>query len=136
MGEDLYANINQGKRSGLYRYRDGVAERIAEYRGVGEHGPHGLALGPDGKLYLVHGNMTRPPVGTSPTSPYRNYQEDILLRQEDPRGHAHGVRVPAGTVLRCDLDGQGFEIVAGGMRNSYDIAFAPNGELFAFDSDM
>jgi hypothetical protein len=29
-----------------------------------------------------------------------------------------------------------WEIVAGGMRNSYDIAFAPNGELFSYDSDM
>ncbi|MBW3574293.1 MAG: PQQ-dependent sugar dehydrogenase [Actinobacteria bacterium] len=36
-----------------------------------------------------------------------------------------------GSVLRCDSDGSGLELVAWGLRNPYGIAFAPDGRLFA-----
>lgn len=143
----LYASVNEtpDQRGGLHRLRDTdgdgqfeTHEVLADYPAKGEHGPHGLALGPDGMIYTVHGNHT-PLVSKvdRESSPYRNWAEDQLLpRLWDPRGHANGVLAPAGTVLRTDRDGEMWEVVAGGLRNSYDIAFAPNGELFTYDSDM
>ena len=35
-----------------------------------------------------------------------------------------------------DRDGKNCELYAAGMRNTYDFAFNPDGELFGFDSDM
>jgi glucose/arabinose dehydrogenase len=36
-----------------------------------------------------------------------------------------------GSVLRCNPDGSGLELVAWGLRNPYGIAFTPDGRLFA-----
>lgn len=142
--DDLYATVNQGNEPGLYRARDrdgdgdyDECERLAAFGGAGEHGPHGLRLGPDGWIYTVHGNMTELPRSLAEGSPLRHYGEDLLATREwDPRGHAHGVLAPAGRVLRTDRDGRNWQLFAGGMRNAYDIAFGPEGELFTFDSDM
>ena len=42
---------------------------------------------------------------------------------------------PSGWVMRISLDGKQRELVSVGLRNSYDLAFDPLGELFTFDSD-
>jgi hypothetical protein len=145
--DSLYASVNEtpDRRGGLHRLRDSDGdgqyeqhEVLADYPGKGEHGPHGLVLGPDGLIYTVHGNHT-PLVSKvdKERSPFRNWGEDLVLpRLWDPRGHAVGIMTPGGTVLRTDKDGERWEVIAGGLRNSYDIAFAPNGELFTYDSDM
>ena len=39
-------------------------------------------------------------------------------------------------MLRVSQTGERVELVAGGLRNVYDLAFDPDGELFAHDSDM
>jgi putative heme-binding domain-containing protein len=104
---------------------------------MGEHGPHGIVLGPDQKLYCVVGNHVKPPAGLSPDSPHRNWQEDLLLpRMWDPNGHAVGILAPGGYVVRTDADGKDWEMFCGGFRNQYDAAFSPEGELFTYDSDM
>jgi glucose/arabinose dehydrogenase len=36
-----------------------------------------------------------------------------------------------GSILRCNLDGSGLEVVAWGLRNPYGLAFHPDGRLFA-----
>ena len=36
-----------------------------------------------------------------------------------------------GSILRCNRDGTGLEVVAWGLRNPYGIAFSPDGRLFA-----
>jgi hypothetical protein len=54
----------------------------------------------------------------------------------DGKGHDPTIYAPAGWICRTDPDGKNWEVVATGFRNAYDIAFAPDGELFTFDSDM
>ncbi len=104
----------------------------------GEHGPHGLALGPDGKIYMTFGNHTKITQPFAVNSPYKNYYEGELLapRFEDPLGHAQGIRAPGGGILRIDLEGRKVELFAGGLRNAYDLAFNLSGDLFTHDSDM
>lgn len=36
----------------------------------------------------------------------------------------------------CNLDGSGLELVAWGLRNSYGVAFHPNGRLFATEHNI
>ena len=144
----LYASVagNPGPEGdgGLHRLRDldgdGTFEQhalLSKYGPASEHGAHGIVLGPDGMLYTVIGNHTGLPRSISEVSPYRDYREDVLLpRIWDPRGHAHGMFAPAGVVMRTDRDGLAWEVVAGGMRNAYDLAFGPDGSLFTYDSDM
>ena len=47
-----------------------------------------------------------------------------------------GVKAPGGTIIRTDTNGSMVEIVAGGLRNAYDLVFHPEGSLFVHDSDM
>ena len=83
------------------------------------------------------GNHTKVPEGLDPGSQYKNYREDhVLPRQWDGNGHAAGILAPGGYVVRTDADGKKWELVLGGFRNAYDLAFNTDGELFTFDSDM
>ncbi len=130
---------------GLYRLRDedrnGSLEnikKIVSFKGqFGEHGPHGLSLGPDGMIYIIVGNHTQVvgPQGAGETL-VDSYEGDLVPRYEDPGGHARGVKAPGGTVVRVNLDGSVVERVAGGIRNAYDLAFHPDGGMFVHDSDM
>ena len=71
------------------------------------------------------------------TSPHRNYADDrVLPRAEDGNGFGAGKKPPGGFVCRMDPDGKNAELFASGQRNTYDIAFNTDGELFGFDSDM
>ena len=103
-------------------------EAVDNDNGHGEHGPHAAVLGPDGFIYLVAGNGTKVPEGLAPSSPFRNWANDLLIPPEPGF-------VPAGWVARTDETGSVWELVAGGFRNSYDLAFNPDGELFVFDAD-
>ena len=131
---------------GLFRLsdtnKDGqleIAQTLVEFEGdeAGEHGPHAVALGPDGFLYVLVGNHTKIKTSVSKDGPFRYpYEGDVLPRQEDPGGHAVGVTAPGGLVLRTGTTGGDVEMVAGGLRNSYDLCFDPWGNLFTHDSDM
>jgi putative heme-binding domain-containing protein len=141
----LYLSVNGGPGSGLYRARDtdgddrfDKVEKLTDIRGGGEHGPHGLRLSPDGKsILIVCGNHTAPPDPIDASRVPRNWGEDLLLpRQWDANGHARGILAPGGYVARTDPEGKTWEIVSIGARNSYDMAFNAEGELFVSDSDM
>src|SRR3954468_11689583 len=105
--------------------------------GNGEHGAHGIVLGPDNLLYVVCGNFVDVPKDILPTSPHKNYADDLVLkRAEDGNGFGANRKPPGGFVIRMDLAGKNAELYASGQRNTYDIGFNPQGELFGFDSDM
>ncbi len=88
-------------------------------------------------LYAVCGNFTAIPKDLAPSSPHRVYGDDLALkRMEDGNGFGAGNQPPGGYVARMDLDGKNIELFSSGERNTYDIAFNGDGELFGFDSDM
>ena len=129
--------------SGLYRITDDGSdtwskiELIKKMPGGGEHGPHAVELGPDGNLWVMAGNHTKPPEGLSPDSPHKNYAEDhVLPRQPDGNGHATGIMAPGGYILRVNKDATKFDFFCGGFRNQFDFTFNVDGELFAWDADM
>ena len=139
--DHFYTNING---VGLFRLsRSGNADQfnMMEYieespDGGGEHGNHSVILTEDEEgLYVVNGNHT--PLPDTYTSRNKSWDEDILLpRNWDARGHARGIMAPGGYIARIPPDGTQWDIVTSGFRNTYDIAVSPQGEMFAYDSDM
>jgi putative membrane-bound dehydrogenase-like protein len=73
------------------------------------HSNNGIAFGQDGKLYLSVGSTS----DHGPLNPDYPYESSIL---------------------RMNPDGSELEVFATGFRNSYDITFSPDGELFAGDN--
>ncbi len=142
----LYAIGDGPQGAGLYRLSD--ADQDGQIEGVesvlkfvgemGEHGPHALTLGPDGLLYILVGNFSRPEQKHDPSSPYHDFYEGDLVtpRLEDASGHAVGIKAPGGTIIRTDTSGTAVELFAGGLQNPYDLVFNQDGELFTCDSDM
>jgi putative heme-binding domain-containing protein len=142
----LFVDVNgsAAEGSGFYRVRDtngddqfDEVKLLKKLKGAGEHGPHAIRLGPDGKIYFICGNHTDVPEGIASDSPHKNYAEDHLLpRMPDANGHATGRMAPGGYIIRTDENGEKFELLCGGFRNTYDFAFNPDGEMFGYDSDM
>ena len=83
----------------------------------GEHDAHAVRRGPDGKLYVLCGNMAgvNAKTATVKSSPIT-----------DP---------VAGCLLRMNDDGSDVEILADGFRNPYDFDFDVNGVPYTYDSD-
>lgn len=96
---------------------DGPPELFLKLKTGGEHDVHSVQLGPDGWWYLIAGNNSglNSKYATLPTSPVTS-----------PR---------AGGLFRLKPDLTGGEILADGLRNAYDFAFSPQGDLFTYDSD-
>jgi len=81
------------------------------------HAANGLELGPYGWLYLPVGNVDR-------------------LWWDPARVEGHTPHVDwLGTVLRLDGSGSAPEVVARGFRNVYEVAFEPDGRLWAVNND-
>lgn len=83
----------------------------------GEHAAHAVRRGPDGKLYVLCGNMSGVTAKT-------------ITANDSP------VKEPvAGTLLRTNDDGSDVAVIADGFRNPYDFDFDRNGTPFTYDSD-
>ncbi len=131
---------------GLWRCTSTTAEEafdkvefLREWKGGGgDHGAHTILLNPDKKhLNVLCGNFVDVPADVLPTSPHKNYADDLVLpRAEDGNGFGAGRKPPGGFVVRMDPDGKNCELIASGERNTYGVAFNHDGELFGFDSDM
>ena len=144
--DSVYAVVNHDAHQGrgLYRIRDTNGDdqfdhvellKKFEEQG-GEHGPHAVILGPEGKsLYIVVGNQTSLPEYDHSRVP-ELWGEDQLLPRIYGRGFMKGVEAPRGWIAKTDPEGQTWEIMATGFRNEYDAAFNREGELFTYDADM
>lgn len=124
----LYANANNSK--GLYRLRDTTKDGqfdevklLREFPGRVGHGRNDLALGPDGKIYSIHGDAVDIPKTAiqDHTSPFREARQ--------------GQTTTEGVVIRTDENGKRWEIIAAGLRNPYGIDFNVEGDLFTYDAD-
>jgi quinoprotein glucose dehydrogenase len=109
----------------LWRFSGLTAEGKAEKReslsfGYGVrfsftgHDMHGLALGPDGRLYFSFGDR----------GAHVKTKEGKELAFPDE-----------GAVFRCELDGSHMEVVYRGLRNPQELAFDDHGNLFTGDND-
>lgn len=143
--DSLYISVNGGPGSGLYRATDSDSDgeldtvnKLKEFRGGGEHGPHALRLSPDGtSIYVICGNHTDPPENFDGSRIPANWGEDLLLpRQWDANGHARGRMAPGGWIAKTDPEGKQWEMISVGYRNPYDMDFNAEGDLFAYDADM
>jgi putative heme-binding domain-containing protein len=144
--DSLYVVVNRGQTypSGLYRVRDSdgddrldSVESLRPLSGGGEHGPHAVIPGPDGKsLYVVAGNATRLTDLAGSLVPRLWDEDQVLPYLLDGNGFMRDERAPGGCVYRVDPDGKNWVLVSIGYRNPYDLAFNHQGDLFTYDSDM
>ncbi len=138
----LFANANNTKalirltdkdNDGKFDERQ---ELVRTEGGVG-HGRNHIKLGPDGDIYVAHGNNVLLPKNIAPDSPLKNYANDQLIPNPwDGSMFDGNVELPAGHILRVKPDGSKVTLLAGGLRNPLDIAFNHEGDLFTFDADM
>lgn len=141
----LYAVTNSAKYPrGLYRItsskNDDMLDKVELLKIFppvgGEHGPHGVIPGPDGKsLYIMCGDQTPLPEINTSRVPH-DWDEDLLTPRIYGRGFMRDVPAPGNWTVKTDFDGKSWELISTGCRNPYDIAFNKEGELFTFDADM
>lgn len=90
---------------------------VVKLKTGGEHDAHAVRRGPDGKLYVLCGNMA-------------GISAKTITAKSSP------VTEPiAGGLLRMDDDGRNVEVIADGFRNPYDFDFDVTGTPFTYDSD-
>ncbi|MCZ6675591.1 MAG: c-type cytochrome [Verrucomicrobia bacterium] len=141
--DSLYVTVsdtNEYSPTGLYRLldTDGDGEYdqtnlLLALKDIGEHGPHGLTIGPDNEfIYLMCGNGTPVPENIQRRKTVRTEGIDHIMAP----GFENTEYTEGGWVVRMDPDGSNPEIFAGGLRNPYDLAFNSRGDLFTYDSDM
>ena len=144
--DGLYVMVNGYKKLGKGVFKitdtngddkyDKVTQLLKFDNRGGEHGPHALVLGPEGKsVYMVVGNQTDLPKYQSSRVPPL-WGEDQLMPRVYGKGFMKGTHAPKGFIAKCSPDFKNIEIISTGFRNQYDAAFNREGELFTYDADM
>ncbi|MFT4588797.1 MAG: putative heme-binding domain-containing protein [Candidatus Binatia bacterium] len=133
----LYLNSNshnlkttpRDRAGGLFRLRDTNGDdqfdevrQLGERTATGGHGRNDLTLGPDGKIYMIHGDSVALPKKFKDLTP-----PVAKFLPGDDLSHGH--------VIRTDKDGRNWELVSKGLRNPYGIDFNADGEMFTYDAD-
>jgi len=139
-----FDSLYMSSMKGFYRIRDTDGDDtydeftlLRELRPGYEHSAHSVIKSEDGKaLYLVSGNYTRTPEGTTSMQPPVWEKDSLLPSMPDPMGHAASILPPGGWVCRISPDGQDWKMIASGFRNPVALAINREGELFTFDSDL
>lgn len=144
---DLYANANRSK--GLYRLRDSdgdgffeESELLQATGGSFGHGRNDLALGPNGRIHAIQGDVVDVP---------EDAQRLTVPEPGAPRELGHWASISAeaggcGGSGRANGSGNGssevgedgggeWRIHARGLRNPYGIDFHPDGEAFTYEAD-
>ena len=139
--DSLYASGKGPDGLGLYRLRDTKNTdhpdqwellRDFDKSGAGEHGSHALVLGPDNMIYHVNGTFVKVPKRHCPGPP------SIAITPRTSCCPAGRTEMDSATTTRprvglsCAWTGiaKNVELFASGFRNTYDIAFNAQGELF------
>ncbi len=126
LGKDLYANANNDKDIYVLRGDDAgklaFPERVLETVGGVGHGRNDLTLGPDGKIYSIHGDSVK-------------YLDDDKDYSPPFRGFETLKSGGDGHLLRIDPKTKTVETIVAGLRNPYGIAFNKDGEAFTYDAD-
>jgi putative heme-binding domain-containing protein len=124
----LYANANNAK--GLYRLTDfdddgqfDKTELLREFPGGVGHGRNDLAFASNGSIYSMHGDSVDLPT------------KEVDDRTSPLREARRGQKTSEGHLVRLDRDGKQCEIVCGGLRNPFSVAFNAAGDAFTYDAD-
>jgi putative membrane-bound dehydrogenase-like protein len=100
---------------------DGPPKKLLSgFRGIDhDHGVHGILIGPDMRLYFSVGDQ-----GVSG-----------LVDKHGKKWTTNHSDCQAGTIWRCDLDGQNLELLAHNFRNEYEPCVDSFGTIFVSDND-
>lgn len=99
---------------GMWDKKSSIATGFMVHIGFGGHGMSGVREGPDGRIYWGIGD-----IGANITT-------------------VNGKKIPnpnSGIICRSEPDGSDFEIVATGVRNTYEFVFDDYGNIITSDND-
>ncbi|QDU62640.1 Cytochrome c [Planctomycetes bacterium Pan216] len=95
-----------------------------------DHGVHGMAFGPDGKLYFTKGDSQI----SKETAEKKGFKQGEVVDVVDASGR-HLRANDLGTLLRVNPDGTNLEILGTRYRNNYETAVDSFGNVFVSDND-
>lgn len=112
LGQGIVERTRDTNGDGVADVRETVISKLPN----GRHNTNGLAIGPDGLLYIANGNSTDSGFGSEGGGPEKRPYSGSVLRVD-----------PAATGLVPDPS----MVVATGFRNIFDIAFFPGTSIAA-----